>query len=85
MYSTWISTLFPQQKRSAGGKGAKRASGASKKTVDAADQVGGADGPAVTTAYDESWIPEHHMKRPESRRVKSGGTPGKKGRVGKAE
>ncbi|MCJ1229733.1 hypothetical protein MMC12_006403 [Toensbergia leucococca] len=78
IYSTWISTLFPQKRRS-GGKAAeraKRSSGGSKK-VDPSDQVSvaGADGPAVTTSaktYDESWIPAHHINKPEARRVKSG-------------
>ncbi|KAI9828802.1 MAG: hypothetical protein M1832_001907 [Thelocarpon impressellum] len=91
IYSTWISTLFPQKRGGRGGKGgerAKRSSGGSRR-VDPADQVGvaGADGPAVTSgakAYDESWIPEHHIKRPESRRVKSG-TPARPKSRGKAE
>jgi len=80
IYSTWISTLFPQKRR--GGKGggrAKKSSGQSKK-VDPADQVSvvGADGPAVAskaTAYDESWIPAHHINRPQAQRIKSGGRP----------
>ncbi|KAL8716066.1 MAG: hypothetical protein Q9225_006247, partial [Loekoesia sp. 1 TL-2023] len=83
IYNTWIATLFPQKRR-AGGKDASRArkSTAGTKKVDPADQVGvvGADGPAVTSgskaaaaAYDESWIPEGHLQRPEARRVKSGG------------
>ncbi|KZF26549.1 hypothetical protein L228DRAFT_264930 [Xylona heveae TC161] len=77
IYNTWIATLFPQKRR--GGKGGERAKTSSHrvKKVDPADQVSvvGADGPAVTSgakAYDESWIPEHHIKRPEARRVKSG-------------
>ena len=45
--------------------------------MDPSDQVSvaGADGPAVTTSaktYDESWIPAHHINKPEARRVKSG-------------
>jgi len=78
IYSTWITTLFPQKRRGGkGGERAKRSSGGSKK-VDPADQVSvvGADGPAVTTsakAYDESWIPVHHIERPQARRIKSGG------------
>ncbi|KAK3111074.1 Increased recombination centers protein 22 [Teratosphaeriaceae sp. CCFEE 6253] len=86
IYSTWITTLFPQKKRSGGGgKGwerAKKSSGQSKK-VDPADQVSvaGADGPAVTSSaqlggsgktYDESWIPAGHLQRPEAKRVGSG-------------
>ncbi|KAL9002930.1 MAG: hypothetical protein Q9188_004167 [Gyalolechia gomerana] len=78
IYNTWIATLFPQKKR--GGKDASRArkSTSGTKKVDPNDQVGvvGADGPAVTSgskaAYDESWIPEGHLQRPEARRVKSG-------------
>ncbi|MCJ1258282.1 hypothetical protein MMC24_006113 [Lignoscripta atroalba] len=76
IYSTWISTLFPQKRR--GGKGGERAKRSThqSKSVDPADQVSvvGADGPAVTTgakAYDESWIPAHHINRPEAKRVKS--------------
>ena len=78
IYSTWITTLFPQTRRGGkGGERAKRSSGGSKK-VDPADQVSvvGADGPAVTSgaqAYDESWIPSHHINRPQAQRVKSGG------------
>lgn len=77
IYSTWISTLFPQKRRGGkGGERAKRSSGQSKK-VDPANQVSvlGADGPAVTSgakAYDESWIPAHHINRPQAQRVKSG-------------
>lgn len=80
VYSTWIATLFPQKRgRGKGGERAKRSSGGSKK-VDPSEQVAvlGEDGPAVTSsarAYDESWIPEGHLKRPEARRVKSSGTP----------
>lgn len=73
-------TLFPQQKkRSSGGKGGERAKASSKgsKKVDGSDQAAvlGADGPAVTSGaktYDESWIPQSHLKRPEAKRIKSG-------------
>ncbi|KAK5000087.1 Increased recombination centers protein 22 [Elasticomyces elasticus] len=77
IYTTWITTLFPQKRRGGkGGERAKRSSGQSKK-VDPADQVSviGADGPAVTSgakAYDESWIPAHHINRPDARRINSG-------------
>ena len=78
IYNTWITTLFPQKRRGGkGGERAKRSSGGSKK-VDPSDQVAviGADGPAVTSGaktYDQSWIPEHHINRPEAKRLKSGG------------
>lgn len=89
IYSTWIESLFPQKRR--GGKGGERAKKSSmgSRKVEPAEQVAvvGADGPAVTSGalaggkgYDESWIPEGHIKRPEARRVKSAGTP-KRGKV----
>lgn len=84
IYTTWITTLFPQTKRRGkGGERAKKSSGGSKK-VDPAEQaaVVGADGPAVTSgskAYDESWIPAQHLQRPEAKRVRSG-TPKTKAR-----
>lgn len=77
IYTTWITTLFPQKRRGGkGGERAKKSSGGSK-TVDPSNQasVVGEDGPAVTTgakAYDESWIPAAHLKRPEAKRVGSG-------------
>lgn len=77
IYSTWISTLFPQKKRGGkGGERAKRSSGGSK-PVDPTEQVPvlDADGPAVTTGskgYDESWIPAAHLQRPQAKRVGSG-------------
>lgn len=89
VYKTWIEALFPQTKRGGkGGERAKRSSAGTKKAVDPAEQVAviGADGPAVTTgalaqqAYDESWIPDHHINRPAARRVKSGAS-AKKTRV----
>ncbi|KAI9716337.1 MAG: hypothetical protein M1812_005402 [Candelaria pacifica] len=89
IYNTWLSTLFPQKRaRGKGGERAKRSSGQTKK-VDPSDQVSvvGADGPAVTSgakAYDESWIPTHHINRPEARRVKSG-QPGRTKSRGKPE
>ncbi|KAL8671900.1 MAG: hypothetical protein Q9168_003611 [Polycauliona sp. 1 TL-2023] len=80
IYSTWISTLFPQKRRSGGGgKDASRArkSTSGSKSVDPSDQVSvlGGDGPAIASgakAYDESWIPAGHLQRPDARRVKSG-------------
>ncbi|MBE7180088.1 MAG: hypothetical protein INR71_02585 [Terriglobus roseus] len=88
IYTTWITTLFPQQKRKGkGGERAKKSSGGSKR-VDPANQtaVSGTDGPAVATGsktYDESWIPAQHLQRPEAKRVGSGrGTPKSKGKAG---
>jgi hypothetical protein len=79
IYSTWITTLFPQKRR--GGKGGERAKASSKgtKKVDPSDQTAvlGADGPAVTSgvkSYDESWLPAHHLQRPEAKRMGSSRT-----------
>ena len=75
IYNTWVTTLFPQKRgKGKGGERAKKSSSGSK-TVDPADQVSvvGADGPAVTfgaKAYDESWIPAHHINRPSATKVK---------------
>lgn len=81
VYSTWITTLFPQKptkKRSAGkdGSRATASSRGSKKVNGATDQVSvvGADGPAVTSgskAYDESWIPADLINRPQGKRTPS--------------
>lgn len=54
-----------------------KASSKGSKKVDPAEQIPvvGADGPAVTSsaqAYDESWIPSHHIQRPQAKRIKSG-------------
>ena len=80
IYTTWLAPLFPHQRR---GKGAKPFSRSTKK-ADATGQAAvsadsaPADGIAVTTgakpAYDESWIPEHHIKKPAAKKV-GGGTP----------
>lgn len=76
-YQTWITTLFPQKKRGGkGGERAKRSTGGSK-AVDPSDQITvvGADGSAVASGsktYDESWIPESHLQRPQAKRVGSG-------------
>ncbi|MCJ1247759.1 hypothetical protein MMC30_004974 [Trapelia coarctata] len=84
VYKTWITTLFPQKAR--GGKGGERArKSLGGKKIDPADQVAvtGADGPAVTSgakAYDESWIPAHHLQRPEAKRVKSAARPKSRGK-----
>jgi len=93
VYKTWVETLFPQTKRGGkGGERAKRSSAGSKKAVPPKEQVSviGADGPAVTTgalaqkAYDESWIPDHHINRPTAKRVKSGASGKAKSRANAA-
>lgn len=60
-----------------------KASSKGSKKVDPTDQIAveGADGPAVTSsaqAYDESWIPAHHIQRPQAKRIKSGTASGVK-------
>ena len=81
VYNTWVSTLFPQKPRAA--KTPKRAVGGGGKKADPADPAT-ADGSALASgakAYDESWIPAHHINRPEARRVKSGVRPKSRGKV----
>jgi len=56
------------------------------KKADEAAPVSGGDGTAVSSgakAYNEEWIPAHHMQRPDAKKVKSG-TPKPKSK-GKAE
>lgn len=66
-YYIWVVPYFPQlqQKKPKGPRPVKKA-----EPVEV-------DSPAATTTgskgYDESWIPAHHLQRPEARRVKSGG------------
>jgi hypothetical protein len=67
-YHIWVVPYFPQlqQKKPKGQKPIKKAEPVEVDT----------QGPAVSTGskgYDESWIPAHHLQRPEARRVKSGG------------
>jgi len=82
IYTTWLAPLFPHQRR--GGKSGERSKLPSRSTKKA-DPTGQitvsaestpADGIAVTTgakpAYDESWIPEHHIKKPAAKKVGSG-------------
>jgi hypothetical protein len=71
-YTIWIAPYFPQKRR--GGDRTKR--GAAKKgAADEGIPATGTDGPTVTTgskAYNEEWIPAHHIQRPQARTVKSG-------------
>jgi len=65
VYKTWIEALFPQ---------ARRAPRKTKKVEPAPDaNVSGSESTGVSTgkAYDESWIPEHHI-RPAAKRTKKG-------------
>jgi hypothetical protein len=68
VYKTWIEALFPNAKRSRGGKKAK-------KTVEVSDPRSDSESATTTGSskqYDQSWIPEHHINRPVAKRVKSG-------------
>lgn len=69
VYKTWIESLFPQAKR------APRAGKKGKKPVEAAEPLSGPESPGITTGadkgYDETWIPQHHVSRPATKRTKS--------------
>lgn len=69
MYKTWIEALFPQTRR------APRPVKKGKKPVEISEPLSGPESPAITTgatkSYDESWIPEHHINRPATKRTKS--------------
>ena len=88
IYYTWIASLFPQKPKAKSGERPKRAPETPRK-ADAGDGAanGGVDGAASATgakSYDESWIPQHHINRPEAKRVKTGGSSRPKSR-GKPE
>ncbi|KAL2753894.1 hypothetical protein ACRALDRAFT_1075855 [Sodiomyces alcalophilus JCM 7366] len=74
VYKTWLEALFPQAKRGKSGKKVKQVV-----TAPAADSDAIAGATGSGKAYDESWIPEHHINRPVARRVKS--STGGKGRA----
>ncbi|ROW15916.1 hypothetical protein VPNG_02673 [Cytospora leucostoma] len=69
VYRTWIEPLFPQTRR------APRPAKKSKKPVEVSEPLSGSESTGVTTgaakSYDESWIPEHHINRPATKRTKS--------------
>ncbi|KIW21065.1 hypothetical protein PV08_01644 [Exophiala spinifera] len=69
-YTIWVAPYFPQKRKPATRKTVKKAEVVSVQSDN--------EGPAVSTgakAYNEEWIPTHHIQRPEARRVKSGGRP----------
>ncbi|KJZ75566.1 hypothetical protein HIM_05029 [Hirsutella minnesotensis 3608] len=68
VYKTWIEALFPQAKRT-------KTPRKSKVTVDPDAALSGSESAGAATGsktYDESWIPDHHIKPPVAKRVKSG-------------
>lgn len=67
VYKTWIEALFPQAKRSRQPRRGKKAAAAAAAALSGTDSA-----PAASKAYDESWIPQHHIHPPVAKRVKSG-------------
>ncbi|KAK6359679.1 hypothetical protein TWF696_000822 [Orbilia brochopaga] len=65
-YQTWVVPMLPKPKRVRPTPVAP----AEAKTSSAEVSKGG---------FDESWIPEHHLKRPVAQKVRSGSTPKPKG------
>ncbi|KAF3908634.1 hypothetical protein AA313_de0202800 [Arthrobotrys entomopaga] len=66
-YQTWVVPMLPKPKR------VRREVPTEAKTTSADVPKGG---------FDESWIPEHHLKRPVAQKVRSSGTPKPKGKKG---
>ncbi|POS86898.1 hypothetical protein EPUL_001668 [Erysiphe pulchra] len=78
-YSSWIKPLLPQTKRGLKGEEYVRrsnkldkASIPSKNQNTTLDSSSSSDTPTSleTKAYDESWIPDHHIKKPAVKRVR---------------
>lgn len=73
VYKTWIEALFPQAKRSSGGRKSRKP--VEKVEVVSADALSGNESTGAGTGaedFDASWIPAHHINRPVAKRVKSG-------------
>ncbi|KJR82868.1 signal sequence receptor alpha chain [Sporothrix schenckii 1099-18] len=73
VYKTWIEALFPQAKRSSGGRKARKVAAAAEAA--SADALSGNESTGAGTGaedFDASWIPAHHINRPVAKRVKSG-------------
>ncbi|PSR81210.1 hypothetical protein BD289DRAFT_372908 [Coniella lustricola] len=69
IYKTWIEALFPQAKK------APRPSKKVKK-IEVLEPLSGNESPSgvssgLDKSYDESWIPNHHQRRPTNKRTKS--------------
>jgi hypothetical protein len=68
VYKTWVEALFPQAKR-------VRPSKKVRKTLETDANLAGADATGVSTpgrgGYDETWMPEGHINRPNAKRVRS--------------
>ncbi|KAL7274059.1 Increased recombination centers protein 22 [Rhizina undulata] len=69
VYNTWIAPVVPKSRRTP-----------KTDTV----RIAGASTPAMASGstYDESWIPEHHIKKPGNTRARSGTPKGVKNRKG---
>ena len=75
IYNTWIVALFPQKPRSKTADRVRRPGGPKKNEGSEQDGTLGVQSATVASGvkpYDESWIPEYHINRPEAKRVKSG-------------
>ena len=73
VYKTWIEALFPQAKRTGGGRKARKA--VEKVEAVSAEALSGNESTGAGTGaedFDASWIPAHHINRPVAKRVKSG-------------
>ena len=74
VYKTWIEALFPQAKRPKTPRAkSSRKSLAAEIDADAALSGSEAVSPSIgaSSTIDNSWIPEHHLSRPNAKRVKS--------------